>query len=83
MAMRRNLKDVAASTRMVLDDRKFKTKTAFEELWDSLKSSSVQVVSKSFNKSIEQAFNQVDLNDSRTIDKAEFYAGILLLYHKM
>lgn len=66
---------------MVMDNRKYKAKNAFEEFWDSF--SSNQVLTKSFNKSIQQAFREVDINDSGTIDKAEFYAGMLLLYHKM
>ena len=80
-ALQQKFRNVAESTRLVLDDKKFKAKTLVDEFWDSLNPN--LCLTRSFNKRLREAFLQVDINESDTVDRAELYAGILLLYHKM
>lgn len=76
-------RNLSLTLNKLLDGKKYKTKTFIQEFFDSLQQNKEQVVTKSFEKSIQRAFEEVDIDNSGTIDKTELYAGMLLLYHNI
>eukprot|EP00924_Labyrinthula_sp_SR-Ha-C_P000551 maker-scaffold_27-snap-gene-2.55-mRNA-1 protein AED:0.01 eAED:0.01 QI:75/1/1/1/1/1/3/618/250 len=69
------------SASLIFDDRKYKTKTFLEELLDSFRSE--QIFTRSFKRMVRQVFDEVDIDGNGYVDKAELYAAILLLYHRI
>lgn len=67
----------------LINNGNYSLKEQVEEFIDSLQDSQNIVLTKTFESYATKAFEEVDIDGNKSVDKAEFYAGIMVLYHQI
>eukprot|EP00510_Aplanochytrium_minuta_P010409 CAMPEP_0184066852 /NCGR_PEP_ID=MMETSP0957-20130417/3781_1 /TAXON_ID=627963 /ORGANISM="Aplanochytrium sp, Strain PBS07" /LENGTH=254 /DNA_ID=CAMNT_0026365061 /DNA_START=209 /DNA_END=976 /DNA_ORIENTATION=- len=70
------------TARKLLNNKDHRVQRQVEEFVDSVSGPDL-VHTKTFTRAAKEAFKEVDINSDGTVDAAEFYAGMLVLYHKI